>query len=126
MDDVMNNSQLATRNSQLTQHRLPKLSTQHSYEEPGELAAVGSVLLAGVLVAAIFWAMNSSTAQARFDTGQADSMLAGGRYSDAVAMYERILPVHDTPGVRLGLSYAYLARRDGARAERQALLALSS
>src|SRR5205085_9714476 len=39
---------------------------------------------------------------------------------------EHLLLTYGPPDVRLGLSYAYLARRDEARAERQAREALSS
>src|ERR671935_3164559 len=95
-----------------TQHSA--LSPQHS-DEPGELAAVGALLLVAALVASIFWAMSDRTSQDRYAAREARTMLADGRYSEAVALYERTLPTYDRPDVRLGLSYAYLARRDGER-----------
>jgi tetratricopeptide (TPR) repeat protein len=101
------------------------LSPQSS-DEPGELAAVGALLLVAALVASIFWAMNDPAVQNRYVARGAQALLADGRYSEAAALYERTLPTYNTPAVRLGLSYAYLARRDGDRAERQAREALSS
>jgi tetratricopeptide (TPR) repeat protein len=87
---------------------------------------VGALLLVAALLASIFWAVGDRTSQDRYAARQAQAMLADGRYSEGAALYESTLPTHDTPEVRLGLSYAYLARRDGERAERQARAALTA
>ena len=83
-------------------------------------------MLVAAMVASIFWAMGNRTSQDRYAAREAREMLAEGRYSEAAALYESTLLTYDTPDARLGLSYAYLARRDGERAERQARAALSA
>src|SRR2546422_1026615 len=70
--------------------------------------------------------MGGRTFPDRYAPGEAGARAAEGRYSEAVALYESTLLSYDTPDMRLGLSYAYLARRDGERAERQARAALSA
>src|SRR5436190_13909998 len=69
---------------------------QHS-EEPGELAAVGALLLVAALVASIFWAVGDRTSQDRYAAREARAMLSDGQYSEGVALYESTLPTHDTP-----------------------------
>jgi tetratricopeptide (TPR) repeat protein len=84
------------------------------------------LLLVAALVACIFWAMGDRTTRDRYAAREARAMLADGRYSEGVELYESLLSTYGTPDVRLGLSYGYLARRDGERAERQARAALSA
>jgi tetratricopeptide (TPR) repeat protein len=99
--------------------------TQHS-DDLGPLDAVGGLLLVAALVLAVFLAFDNSEVQARFLARQGEELLEQGRYSEAATHYERTLTEHDTPRVRLGLSYAYLARRDTERAERQARILTGS
>src|SRR5436190_7038198 len=70
--------------------------------------------------------MGNPVPQGRHGAREAASLLADGQYAEAAASYERTLPGYDAPEVRLGLSYAYLALRDGQRAERQARSALAA
>jgi|GEM_PF-5305526 len=103
------------------------LSPQSSVlEPPGEWAALLGLLLVGTLVGSVMWAWNNPASEGRYAVKQADKLLAQGRYLHAVALLERTLTTHDSPQGRLGLSYAYLARRDGALAGRQALRAIET
>src|SRR3954467_8460113 len=104
------------------------LHTPHSAlpEEPGEMAALGALLLVAALVVAVFWGMRNTAGEGLYTTAQANSLLADGHYTDAAAMLERVLPAYNLPEMRLDLSYAYLARRDVKRAEGQARLAIDS
>ena len=102
------------------------LSTQQSSDEPGALAAFGALLLIAALVTAILLSWDNPTASSRYDLSQASDLLSQGHYSEAVSQFERLLPIYPVPQTYLGLSYAYLARRDGPRAERQARLAVDS
>jgi Flp pilus assembly protein TadD len=63
---------------------------------------------------------------ARYSLREAGVLLYDGRYTEALALYEKMLPYDNTPQTRLLLSYAYLARRDAQRAEIQARAAISS
>lgn len=98
------------------------IATQHL----GELDAVGAVLLVAALVFAIMIAFNNPRAALRNEAAQGRLLLEEGRYSEAATQYERTLTRYDSPAVRLGLSYTYLARRDAERAERQARILTSS
>jgi tetratricopeptide (TPR) repeat protein len=86
---------------------------------------VGSVLLAASLVGLVVLAWNGRSAQGYYDMRRAETLLRDGRYSDAQALLERTLLIYDSPQERLDLSYAYLARRDADRAERQARIAIN-
>src|SRR5207253_2461300 len=111
-----------------TEPGLTALGTAHSVseDEPGPLAAFGALLLLASLIAALFWAWANPAPQGAYNLRQGMVLLGGGQYSAAAALYESMLPLYDSPDVRLGLSYAYLARRDGERAERQVRSALSA
>ncbi|MDQ6695564.1 MAG: tetratricopeptide repeat protein [Chloroflexota bacterium] len=92
--------------------------------EPSSLDAVLALVLVGALVASIILLSNNSDVAGRFALRHAQSLLAMGHYTDAEHLLESTLPRYSTPEVRLLLSYAYLARRDAVRAERQSTLAL--
>ncbi len=94
--------------------------------EPGELAAVGALLLVAALIAGIFWGMRNPAGEERQTLLKANALLADGYYLEASFDLERALPIYNSAQMRLDLSYAYLARRDPERAERQALIALAA
>jgi tetratricopeptide (TPR) repeat protein len=85
---------------------------------------MGLLLVAG-LVGAVALAWNGRAGQGSYAEHRAETLLSEGRYSDAQAMLEPTLLMYDAPQERLALSYAYLARRDAVRAERQARIALN-
>ena len=97
---------------------------------PGErpaLSIVGRWLLVLALALAIVAAwVNNPRADGQYALGRANSLVREGRYTQAMATLEETLKTYQGPQVRLALSYAYLARRDEVRAERQARLALAS
>jgi tetratricopeptide (TPR) repeat protein len=97
-----------------------------SPERGGALSRLGSFLLVAALALSIYVLSQDRYAAYNFTALKGESLLSDGRYSDAVAVLERLLVQNPTPAVRLRLSYGYLARRDGVRAERQARLALDS
>jgi tetratricopeptide (TPR) repeat protein len=82
--------------------------------------------LVAALALAIFSAWNSPESNGRYAVRQADALLREGRFTQASSLLERTLVTYDSPQLRLGLSYAYIARRDIERAERQGSLALAS
>ena len=87
--------------------------------------ALAGLLLIGAIVAAIMLAWYSPQSIARYSLREAGALLYDGRYTEALALYEKMLPYDNTSQTRLLLSYAYLARRDAARAEVQARAAIS-
>lgn len=94
-------------------------SSRHS-----ALSVTLGLLLVASLVAALVGAWSSPEAEGRKVTRQARRLLDEGRYTQAVSLLERALPRYSKPETRLLLSYAYLARRDVERAERQVVTAL--
>jgi tetratricopeptide (TPR) repeat protein len=91
------------------------------------LPVVGRWLLVLALALAIVAAwVNNPRGDGHYALGRAGSLLREGRYTQGMALLEETLKTYRGPQVRLALSYAYLARRDPVRAERQARLALSS
>jgi tetratricopeptide (TPR) repeat protein len=108
------NSKLKTSNS-----RAPRQP-----EEPGVWEAIGGLLLVGGLVAAVMLAWYNPQSIARYSVRDGAVLLYEGRYTEALPILERALPNGNTPQTRLLLSYAYLARRDGSRAEAQARAAI--
>src|SRR5687768_11452483 len=92
-------------------------------DEPSELAALGGLALVASLVVALILAWNSPVSEGRYNLREAQRLLREGRYTPAISLLERTLPGYSAPEARLALSYGYLARRDPARAERQARLA---
>lgn len=101
---------------------------QHSKSSPAQrvIYALLGFLLVGGLVSALFWAWNSPTVPGRYSVKQAYGLLDEGRYIEATDLLERLLLRYNDPETRLALSFAYLARRDTERAERQARLVLAS
>ncbi len=99
--------------------------TQNSKLRIKKFDRVGSVLLAAALVGLVALAWNDRSAQGYYDMRRAETLLGEGRYSDAQALLEQTLLIYDSPQERLDLSYAYLARRDADRAERQARIAIN-
>ncbi|HVG00639.1 MAG TPA: hypothetical protein VND68_12440, partial [Chloroflexia bacterium] len=93
---------------------------------PSALSILGGLILVAALALAIFSAWNSPESNGRYAVRQADALLREGRFTQANSLLERTLVTYDSPQLRLELSYAYLARRDIERAERQASLALAS
>jgi tetratricopeptide (TPR) repeat protein len=85
-----------------------------------------SLLLVAGLVGAVALAWNGNAGQGSYAMHRAETLLGEERYSAAEAMLEPNLLIFDSPEERLDLSYAYLARRDGVRAERQARIALNT
>jgi tetratricopeptide (TPR) repeat protein len=85
---------------------------------------LGSILLIIAVVGMVAVAWRSPSAQGYYDMHRAETLLGQGRYSQAQSLLEETLLTYDSPQLRLDLSYAYLARRDAERAERQARLAL--
>lgn len=87
-------------------------------------------LLGLILVATLAWAIlvawNNPEVEGRIRVRQAYGLLDEGRYTRAVARLEETLLIYREPEARLALSYAYLARRDLERAERQARLVIDS
>src|SRR5438876_1018975 len=94
-------------------------------EEPGALAAFGALALVAFLTAGVFWGMANPAGERLYAVRQANSLLTEGHYSDAATLLEHALARYDAPEIRLNLSYAYLARRDAERAERQAQIAIA-
>jgi tetratricopeptide (TPR) repeat protein len=93
--------------------------------ERAALPVLGSWLLVSALSLAILMAwLNNPRADGYYALGKANSLLRAGRYSQAMPLLEETLKTYQGTQVRLSLSYAYLARRDLVRAERQARLAL--
>ncbi len=83
------------------------------------------MLVAG-LVGAIMTAWGNPVVAARHAVKEASSLLYEGDYTQAVSLLEGTLPAYDSPELRLNLSYAYLARRDGERSIRQAQASVST
>ena len=111
------------------------MASQDAHQEvigsggPGPLGARYSALgalLVLALVVAIFQAWNNPEVEGRIRVRQAYALLDEGRYTRAVERLEETLLIYDEPEARLALSYAYLARRDLERAERQARLVVES
>ncbi|MGA7730592.1 MAG: hypothetical protein WCD37_04905, partial [Chloroflexia bacterium] len=93
--------------------------------ERAALPVLGRWLLISAMSLAILSAwLNNPRADGHYALGRANSLLREGRYSQAMSLLEETLKTYQGPQVRLSLSYAYLARRDPVRAERQARLAL--
>lgn len=78
------------------------------------------------LALAIVQAWNNPEVEGRIRVRQAYELLEEGRYTQAVERLEETLLIYDEPEARLALSYAYLARRDLERAERQVRLVIES
>ncbi|MEO8287390.1 MAG: tetratricopeptide repeat protein [Chloroflexota bacterium] len=89
------------------------------------LEIAGSVMLIVGLGLLIAVAWNSKPSEGYYAMYRAESLLSDGRYTGAQSLLERTLPIYNSPQLRLDLSYAYLARRDDVRAERQARIALA-
>ena len=90
------------------------------------LSALGGILLVAALVGAILLSWRNPTVEARHAVRDGSALLYDGSYAEAVALLEDILPRFDSPELRLNLSYAYLARRDGERSIRQARAAVTT
>jgi tetratricopeptide (TPR) repeat protein len=86
---------------------------------------LGLVLVA-LLALAIVASWKDRNVEGRIRVTQAYGLLDEGRYTRAVGQLEETLLFYDEPEARLALSYAYLARRDLERAERQAQLVLDA
>ena len=86
---------------------------------------LGLVLVA-LLALAIVASWKNRGVEGRIRVRQAYSLLDEGRYTSAVEWLEETLLFYDEPEARLALSYAYLARRDLERAERQARLVVAA
>lgn len=84
------------------------------------------LLLVGALVWAGALAWNNPATRGHFAVDQAYTLLNQARYMQAEALLEQTLLFYRDPETRLALSFAYLARRDTARAETQARLLLDS
>jgi tetratricopeptide (TPR) repeat protein len=97
-----------------------------SHSPPGTWYSVLGALLVLALVVAIFQAWNNPEVEGRIRVRQVYALLDEGRYTRAVERLEETLLIYDEPEARLALSYAYLARRDLERAERQARLVTES
>lgn len=96
-----------------------------SADERDVVPVLGRWLLVVALALAILSAwINNRSADGYYALGKANSLLSQGRYSQATSLLEDTLKTYQGPQVRLSLSYAYLARRDAVRAERQVRLAL--
>ncbi len=106
-----------------TPYPQPSLLTE---DEPGALAAVGALALVAFLIIGVFWGMANPAGESLYTQRQANTLLSEGHYSEAATILERALTRYDAPELRLDLSYAYLARRDAERAERQAQRAITS
>lgn len=97
------------------------MSTSLHNTQPSVLSTrLLGLLLVAALVGSIIGVWNDPSGQARYAARQADSLLRQGRYLYATSLLERTLTTYDSPQARLSLSYAYLARHDTDRAERQA------
>lgn len=88
--------------------------------------ALLSFLLIAGLAGALVLAWNNPGTRGRYAVKQAYSLLDQGRYIEATDLLERTLLTYNAPETRLALSFAYVARRDTDRAERQARLVLAS
>ncbi len=88
-------------------------------------AILGFLLVVG-LVGAVLLALNNPVAAGRLAVKQAYELLGQGRYIGATDLLERTLLTYNDPETHLALSFAYLARRDTDRAERQARLVLAA
>ncbi len=86
---------------------------------------LGLIMLAS-LALVLVRAWNNPEVEGRMRVRQAYALLDEGRYTRAVERLEDTLLIYDEPEARLALSYAYLARRDLERAERQARLVTES
>jgi Tfp pilus assembly protein PilF len=86
---------------------------------------LASILLIVTVVGLVAVAWGSPSAQGYYEMRRAETLLVERRYSQAQTLLEQTLPIYDSPQIRLDLSYAYLARRDAVRAERQARIALA-
>jgi tetratricopeptide (TPR) repeat protein len=86
---------------------------------------LGLVLVA-LLALAIVASWKNPGVEGRIRVRQAYGLLDEGRYKLAVERLEETLLFYDEPEARLALSYAYLARRDFERAERQARLVVEA
>ena len=94
-------------------------------EDDRDLSLLGRWLLVAALVLSVLTAwLNNPQGDGYYALGRANSLLREGRYSQATALLEETLKTYQGPQVRLSLSYAYLARRDTVRAERQVRIAL--
>lgn len=94
-------------------------------EDSRALLLVGRLLLPVAIALAVLSAWtNNPQADGFYSLGKANALLADGRYSPAMLMLENTLKSFQGPQIRLSLSYAYLARRDEVRAERQMRIAL--
>src|SRR4051794_27209081 len=101
-------------------------ATSRIDDEPGPLAALGGVALIAALVLAVFFSYSNKDVEYQTEARQAMDMLAQGRYTEAQALYEGVSAHYQGTNALLGLSYAYLARRDGSTAETQARLAVQN
>jgi len=90
------------------------------------VSALGGVLLVAALVGSVILAWRNPTVEARHAVRDGSALLYDGSYAEAVSLLEDTLPKFDSPELRLNLSYAYLARRDGERSIRQARAAISA
>ncbi|MEO6456939.1 MAG: tetratricopeptide repeat protein [Chloroflexia bacterium] len=90
------------------------------------VSALGGLFLVAALVGAIMLAWRNPVVEARHAVRDGSTLLYDGSYTEAVSLLEDTLPRYDSPELRLNLSYAYLARRDGERSIRQARAAASS
>jgi tetratricopeptide (TPR) repeat protein len=85
---------------------------------------IASLLFIAALLGVIVVSWGNPSARGYYNMRHAETLLKEGRYSAAQALLEQTLPIYNSPQVRLDLSYAYLARRDAVRAERQARIVL--
>jgi tetratricopeptide (TPR) repeat protein len=92
----------------------------------GTLYALIGILLIAALVGLVAIAWGSPSAQGYYDMRHAETLLGEGHYLEAQSVLEHALLAYDSPQMRLDLSYAYLARRDAVRSERQARIALAA
>ncbi|MDQ3927643.1 MAG: tetratricopeptide repeat protein [Chloroflexota bacterium] len=111
--------------------RLDTRSTASSVgQTPLPRPSLRDILLGLIMVAslalAVARAWNNPEVEGRIRVREAYALLDEGRYTQAVAQLEDTLLIYDEPEARLALSYAYLARRDLERAERQARLVVGS
>lgn len=91
-----------------------------------EISAFGGLALVGALVFSLMSAWNNPAADGRYAVNRAGTLLREGRYLQATDLLEHNLLTYTSPDLRLTLSYAYLARHDAERAERQARLGIGS
>ncbi|HEX8600703.1 MAG TPA: tetratricopeptide repeat protein [Chloroflexia bacterium] len=110
-----------------TQSAVPSIGAGEARGPGSSLREIllGLIMLAS-LALVVVRAWNNPEVEGRTRVRQAYALLDEGRYTRAVERLEDTLLIYDEPEARLALSYAYLARRDLERAERQARLVVDS